>query len=81
MASVVSLWADWPGTSGEQWSTIIDQGRKEKKKGKCYHGNGDIVLNIPVTVIEECVWEWAAPICVFVCDSELRLDKKMFEDN
>lgn len=56
MSSVISLQADWPGTTGERWSMITsaDQGRKrEWKKDKCYHGNRDLALNIPLTVIEE----------------------------
>lgn len=64
------------GQSGAQWSAIttINKGRKGPlplfpKKDKRYQGNRDLVLNMPVTVIEESVWEWAAPICFFACDS------------
>lgn len=68
-------WLTWDWS----WAVINDHDCWPGKKGwgggkdKCYQGNRDIVLNIPVTVIEECLcvgmscpnmclcmWQWAA---------------------
>lgn len=74
MASVISLPADWPGTTGGQWSTIttVDQGRKGEKKGHVLprqlrhcvkhfcHGDWRVCVGMSCTNMSLCMWQWAA---------------------
>lgn len=69
----VHTWLTW-----DYWRTVINDhncwpGKRGRgKKDKCYLGNTDLKLNMPVTVIEECLcvgmscanmrlcmWQWA----------------------
>lgn len=44
------MWLTW-----ESWRTVINDQWKEGGEDKCYQGNQDLELNMPVTVTEECL--------------------------
>lgn len=39
----------------ESGRTVINDQWKEREEDKCYHGNQDLELNMPVTVTDECL--------------------------
>lgn len=69
-------------TIGEQRPMITTPvlERRGERKAKCYQGNQHNVLNIRITVIEECLRrnELHQYASLYVCDSQLQFDNKEF---